>query len=346
MHRRRGRRHRDRAARDAAARPPADRPARTSAPAGLLGERDPDALSSIASRLARLDRRLADLQRTQLTVLGGGSHRRTSPRHRRRARPGPAAPGGAGGPGRPSRRWPTSPRLEGAPRRGRRAARAEPRAPRAGRRGPPHPRAGDRRDLPRRARSRPATRRRRRDRARDTVESFGSVTARSTATRSPRSRCSTPSRTRGGSRFREVKELAETIEAPPHRWTPERLWSAYEALDRSRVRGSGAARAHRPRVAGALRAPRTRTSSCRTRSASASASTPGSSRRRTRAHLHARAARLARGHPRPRRGLARDRRRRLQVHAVRRGGRRRQGGAGVRRRLGPLLDELNEALVV
>jgi len=36
-----------------------------------------------------------------------------------------------------------------------------------------------------------------------------------------------------------VKELAQAIERPPFRWTPERLWEAYEALDRSKVRGSG-----------------------------------------------------------------------------------------------------------
>jgi len=35
-----------------------------------------------------------------------------------------------------------------------------------------------------------------------------------------------------------VKELAQAIERPPYRWTPERLWEAYEALDRSKVRGS------------------------------------------------------------------------------------------------------------
>jgi type I restriction enzyme R subunit len=39
--------------------------------------------------------------------------------------------------------------------------------------------------------------------------------------------------------FREVKELALTIGRPPYQWTPERLWHAYEALDRSKVRGSG-----------------------------------------------------------------------------------------------------------
>ncbi len=36
----------------------------------------------------------------------------------------------------------------------------------------------------------------------------------------------------------DIKELARVIEAPPRSWTPERLWRAYEALDRSKVRGS------------------------------------------------------------------------------------------------------------
>ncbi|MCA1702687.1 MAG: type III restriction endonuclease subunit R, partial [Actinobacteria bacterium] len=38
--------------------------------------------------------------------------------------------------------------------------------------------------------------------------------------------------------FREIKELANAIGRPPHRWTPEQLWEAYETLDRSKVRGS------------------------------------------------------------------------------------------------------------
>jgi type I restriction enzyme, R subunit len=37
--------------------------------------------------------------------------------------------------------------------------------------------------------------------------------------------------------FAQVKELAAAIARPPQRWTPDRLWEAYEALDRSRVRG-------------------------------------------------------------------------------------------------------------
>jgi type I restriction enzyme R subunit len=39
--------------------------------------------------------------------------------------------------------------------------------------------------------------------------------------------------------FKEVKELANAIGRPPNQWTPEKLWAAYEALDRSKVRGSG-----------------------------------------------------------------------------------------------------------
>jgi type I restriction enzyme, R subunit len=39
--------------------------------------------------------------------------------------------------------------------------------------------------------------------------------------------------------FKEVKELAHAISRPPHTWTPERLWQAYETLDKSKVRGSG-----------------------------------------------------------------------------------------------------------
>jgi type I restriction enzyme R subunit len=39
--------------------------------------------------------------------------------------------------------------------------------------------------------------------------------------------------------FAEIKDLATTIQRPPRQWTPERLWRAYEMLDQSKVRGSG-----------------------------------------------------------------------------------------------------------
>ena len=44
---------------------------------------------------------------------------------------------------------------------------------------------------------------------------------------------------RGGLTYADIKELAQAIKRPPHRWTPEALWKAYETLDASKVRGSG-----------------------------------------------------------------------------------------------------------
>ncbi len=39
--------------------------------------------------------------------------------------------------------------------------------------------------------------------------------------------------------FGEIKELARAIERPPRQWTPDTLWRAYELLDQSKVHGSG-----------------------------------------------------------------------------------------------------------
>ncbi len=39
--------------------------------------------------------------------------------------------------------------------------------------------------------------------------------------------------------FKEIKELAHAVGRPPYQWTPEKLWQAYEALERSKVRGTG-----------------------------------------------------------------------------------------------------------
>jgi len=39
--------------------------------------------------------------------------------------------------------------------------------------------------------------------------------------------------------FTEIKELAKAIERPPRQWTTEKLWHAYEMLDQSKARGSG-----------------------------------------------------------------------------------------------------------
>jgi type I restriction enzyme R subunit len=51
---------------------------------------------------------------------------------------------------------------------------------------------------------------------------------------------SQPYRTR--LRYRDIKALAAAIEAPPRQWTPERLWRAYQTLDASKVKGASAKR--------------------------------------------------------------------------------------------------------
>ncbi|HEY6419167.1 MAG TPA: type I restriction-modification enzyme R subunit C-terminal domain-containing protein [Candidatus Binataceae bacterium] len=43
-------------------------------------------------------------------------------------------------------------------------------------------------------------------------------------------------------RYADIRKLADTIESPPRSWTPERLWNAYAALQKDKVRGASAAR--------------------------------------------------------------------------------------------------------
>lgn len=43
----------------------------------------------------------------------------------------------------------------------------------------------------------------------------------------------------GGLTYADIRELANAISRPPRSWTPDMLWQAYEALDASKVRGSG-----------------------------------------------------------------------------------------------------------
>lgn len=43
-------------------------------------------------------------------------------------------------------------------------------------------------------------------------------------------------------RYRDIKELARAITAPPRSWTPEKLWRAYELLDQGKVRGASGKR--------------------------------------------------------------------------------------------------------
>ena len=41
--------------------------------------------------------------------------------------------------------------------------------------------------------------------------------------------------------YEEIKDLADRIQAPPRSWTPQRLWQAYEKLAADKVRGTGGA---------------------------------------------------------------------------------------------------------
>ena len=39
--------------------------------------------------------------------------------------------------------------------------------------------------------------------------------------------------------LKQMQELAAQLSRPPHHWTPDALWRAYETLEKSRVKGSG-----------------------------------------------------------------------------------------------------------
>jgi type I restriction enzyme R subunit len=43
-------------------------------------------------------------------------------------------------------------------------------------------------------------------------------------------------------KFEDVKALADTLHAPPHLWSESQLWQAYAALDKAKVRGTGTRR--------------------------------------------------------------------------------------------------------
>ena len=42
--------------------------------------------------------------------------------------------------------------------------------------------------------------------------------------------------------FKDIKELADAIQTPPHVWTPDVFWRVYETLDRDKVRGASGKR--------------------------------------------------------------------------------------------------------
>lgn len=42
--------------------------------------------------------------------------------------------------------------------------------------------------------------------------------------------------------YKDIKEIHEAINAPPRSWTPEKLWAAYQTIEKNKVRGASAER--------------------------------------------------------------------------------------------------------
>jgi len=212
-----------------------------------FGVRDPDAISAIASRLSRLDRRLTDTQRTQLAVLAGGTTLKEIARGivdaldpDRQLEAARAASGEA---------EPSVDEIAAASK----ALLDEAVAPLA-----TNPELRERIVEARRSLEQAIDEtsadvvldagysKEARDRAHETVESWerfceehrDEITAlQILGGLSPQG--TVPGFSSRRLAFAEIKELAQAIALPPRGWTPDRLWEAYEALDRSRVRGSG-----------------------------------------------------------------------------------------------------------
>ena len=206
-----------------------------------FGSRDPDVISTIAGRIARLDRQLTREDREELEELAGMRSAASSRSELVAALD-------------PDRQLESAQKISGveepsaeqiaaaataARRRRGRAARDQSRSCASGssRCAGPTSRRSTRSRSDRADRGR-LLGRRRRSRAQD-GRVVPSSSSRSTRTRSPRCRSSTASPIANGSTFTEIKELAHAIGRPPYQWTPETLWEAYETLDRSKVHGSG-----------------------------------------------------------------------------------------------------------
>jgi type I restriction enzyme R subunit len=203
-----------------------------------FGARDPDAISTIAARIARLDRHLTDGQRAELEQLAGTSLHDLARGMVEALDPDRQLEAARAASGQDE---PDVDQLAAATRQLLDAAVA-PLAT--------NPALRDRLvdlrrqqeqlidevsadDLIEAGYSQDAT-----DRARETVESFERFLADNkdeiTALQVLYSR---PHRER--LTFTQIRELADEIAKPPRQWTPEKLWAAYEGLDRSKVRGSG-----------------------------------------------------------------------------------------------------------
>ena len=93
-----------------------------------------------------------------------------------------------------------------------------------------------------------------------------------------------PQRTQGAPlTFEALKNLADALQAPPRLWTESQLWQAYAALDKSKVKGESRRRILTDLVS-LCASPCTRTTnSCPPRARQRSTSKPGSHKRSSRA---------------------------------------------------------------
>ena len=204
-----------------------------------LGSVDPDVVSSVASRLARLNRRMTAEDRAEVEQVAGVGLDDLVRRHHRRAGPRPPARGG-----RSRRRCGRSDARTGG-RRGQRQLITDAVQPIAGNPELREKLVEVRRSYEQVIDTASADRvisgeysREAADRARGQTESFrqfiddnkDEITALQALYSQPYG---------GGLTYADIKELAQAIGRPPHRWTTEALWQAYETLDASKVRGSG-----------------------------------------------------------------------------------------------------------
>ena len=102
-------------------------------------------------------------------------------------------------------------------------------------------------------------------------------------------------------RLDDIRALADAMEAPPRSWTTERLWQAYQRLDESRVRGSGQRQTGGRRRAGAFRHRQGRRAGPLRRSREPPVRGLVGHAGNGRAGVHSRATLVAGSHPRPHR---------------------------------------------
>ena len=204
----------------------------------------PTSLSSIAARLARLDRQLGDGRPRRARGRSPAARRlkEIASATRRRARPRPPArrrPRVRRGSRRARPSTSIAAAARSAARRGGRAARRRTPSCASGSSTSAGSRADDRRDLRRTRCSTPATRPTPPTARGTTVESFEQFIEDNKDEITALQVLYSPPPAAAADLRARSRSSPQAIGRPPHRWTPEPLWKAYETLDHSKVRGSG-----------------------------------------------------------------------------------------------------------